>query len=189
MKAEFRSPHSILDKYTALVDISCRLNSEKNFDQLLKLIADEATKHLDAERTFWEKATILHQEAHRGPERPLPIRYSRHYYDVYRLSLLPLRNDALAEIELSLGEVQKYILRGVLLDFAVAIGEIAAKNDEGEKADDDHERGGSGCAAPLGDELALHVMEALLESGGRAAVGFYGYGFHGGWPLIMQLKR
>jgi Nif-specific regulatory protein len=50
MKAEFRPPHSILDKYTALVDISCRLNSEKNFDQLLKLIADEATKHLDAER-------------------------------------------------------------------------------------------------------------------------------------------
>src|SRR5712692_6765233 len=50
MKAEIRSPHSILDKYTALVDISCRLNSEKNFDQLLKLIADEATKHLDAER-------------------------------------------------------------------------------------------------------------------------------------------
>src|SRR6266705_862998 len=50
MKAEIRSPHSILDKYTALVDISCRLNSEKNFDQLLKLIADEAAKLLDAER-------------------------------------------------------------------------------------------------------------------------------------------
>lgn len=50
MKAEVKSPHSILDKYTALLDISCRLNSEKNFDQLLKLIADEATKHVDAER-------------------------------------------------------------------------------------------------------------------------------------------
>src|SRR5947207_1370041 len=50
MRAESRSPHSILDKYTALVDISVRLNSEKNFDQLLKLIADEATKHVDAER-------------------------------------------------------------------------------------------------------------------------------------------
>jgi len=50
MKAETKSPHSILDKYTALLDISCRLNSEKNFDQLLKLIADEATKHVDAER-------------------------------------------------------------------------------------------------------------------------------------------
>src|SRR5437879_10270641 len=50
MRAEIKSPHSILDKYTALVDISCRLNAEKNFAQLLKLIADEATKHLDAER-------------------------------------------------------------------------------------------------------------------------------------------
>src|SRR3954470_5389904 len=50
MKPEVKSPHSILEKYTALLDISGRLNSEKNFDQLLKLIADEATKHLDAER-------------------------------------------------------------------------------------------------------------------------------------------
>src|SRR5437867_8593524 len=61
MKAEFRSPHSILDKYTALVDISCRLNSEKNFDQLLKLIADEATKHVDAER-----ATIFILDKNKG---------------------------------------------------------------------------------------------------------------------------
>src|SRR5262249_55420593 len=61
MKAEFKSPPSILDKYTALVDISCRLNSEKNFDQLLKLIADEATKHLDAER-----ATILILDKEKG---------------------------------------------------------------------------------------------------------------------------
>jgi Nif-specific regulatory protein len=50
MRAEVKSPHSILEKYTALLDISGRLNSEKNFDQLLKLIADEATKHVDAER-------------------------------------------------------------------------------------------------------------------------------------------
>ena len=49
MRAEIKS-HSILDKYTALIDISWRLNSEKNFEQLLKLIADEATKHVDAER-------------------------------------------------------------------------------------------------------------------------------------------
>ena len=50
MKAEAKSPHSILEKYTALLDIACRLNSERNFDQLLKLIADEATKHVAAER-------------------------------------------------------------------------------------------------------------------------------------------
>lgn len=36
-----------------------------------------------AERTFWEKATILHQEAFRPEYSLVPPRYSRHYYDVY----------------------------------------------------------------------------------------------------------
>ena len=61
MKADVRSPHSILDKYTALLDISSLLNSEKNFDQLLKLIADEATKHVAAER-----ATIFLLDKEKG---------------------------------------------------------------------------------------------------------------------------
>ena len=61
MRAEVKSSHTILDKYTALLDISCRLNSEKNFDQLLKLIADEATKHVDAER-----ATIFILDKNKG---------------------------------------------------------------------------------------------------------------------------
>ncbi len=37
------------------------------------------------ERTFWEKATILHQEANRPESKAMPRRYSRHYYDMYRL--------------------------------------------------------------------------------------------------------
>lgn len=37
---------------------------------------------IDAERTFWEKATILHHEAHRPEESIVPERYSRHYYDL-----------------------------------------------------------------------------------------------------------
>ena len=61
MRAEVKSPHSILEKYTALLDISYRLNSERNFDQLLKLIADEATKHVDAER-----ATIFILDKNKG---------------------------------------------------------------------------------------------------------------------------
>jgi Nif-specific regulatory protein len=61
MKAEVKSPHAILEKYTALLDISSRLNSEKNFDQLLRLIADEATKHVDAER-----ATIFMLDKDKG---------------------------------------------------------------------------------------------------------------------------
>src|SRR6185369_8906817 len=61
MKADVKSPHTILEKYTALLDISSRLNSEKNFDQLLRLIADEATKHVDAER-----ATIFMLDKDKG---------------------------------------------------------------------------------------------------------------------------
>lgn len=37
---------------------------------------------IDAERTFWEMATILHHEAHRPEGSPVPPRYSRHYYDL-----------------------------------------------------------------------------------------------------------
>ncbi len=53
-----------------------------------------------ARRTFWEKATILHQEAHRVPEKPMPLRYSRHYYDLALLSRAPVRDEALADLEL-----------------------------------------------------------------------------------------
>jgi hypothetical protein len=63
-----------------------------------------------AERTFWEKATILHQEAHRGPDKILPPRYSRHYYDLYRLSRLPIRDQALARLDL-LDEVARFKIR------------------------------------------------------------------------------
>lgn len=37
---------------------------------------------LQAERAFWEKATILHAEYHRAPDSPMPTRYARHYSDV-----------------------------------------------------------------------------------------------------------
>jgi hypothetical protein len=47
-----------------------------------------------AERTFWEKATILHQEAHRKTQ--IPQRYSRHYYDLYKLAVSRVRASALA---------------------------------------------------------------------------------------------
>jgi hypothetical protein len=37
------------------------------------------------ERTFWEKATILHHEANRPTTSNIPIRYSRHYYDLFMM--------------------------------------------------------------------------------------------------------
>ena len=40
---------------------------------------------LELQRTFWEKASILHAEYHRPPELETPPRYSRHYFDMARL--------------------------------------------------------------------------------------------------------
>ena len=51
-----------------------------------------------AERTFWEKATILHQEAHRAVDKPMPTRYSRHYYDLARLALADVKVNALTDL-------------------------------------------------------------------------------------------
>ncbi len=44
---------------------------------------------LELERTFWEKATILHAEFHRPPESPTPSRYARHYFDMAKLLAHP----------------------------------------------------------------------------------------------------
>ncbi|MEZ6081091.1 MAG: nucleotidyl transferase AbiEii/AbiGii toxin family protein, partial [Pirellulaceae bacterium] len=60
--------------------------------------ADCPVVAITAERTFWEKATILHQQAHRHGH--LPPRYSRHYYDLYRMTQSEVASNALAEISL-----------------------------------------------------------------------------------------
>ena len=53
-----------------------------------------------AERTFWEKATILHHEAHRPDGNPQPSRYSRHYYDLAQMAASPIKDAALANMDL-----------------------------------------------------------------------------------------
>lgn len=53
-----------------------------------------------AERTFWEKATILHQEAFRPENSTIPARYSRHYYDLYCMINSSVKNKAIQDSEL-----------------------------------------------------------------------------------------
>ena len=53
-----------------------------------------------AHRTFWEKATILHQEAHRVEGKPMLPRYSRHYYDLAIMATSNVKDDALKDLEL-----------------------------------------------------------------------------------------
>lgn len=59
-----------------------------------------SVKVLNAERTFWEKATILHQYAHLPEGRAMPRRISRHLYDFYCLLRSDIRDKALAEANL-----------------------------------------------------------------------------------------
>lgn len=53
---------------------------------------------IKAERTFWEKATILHQQAHRTTRTPPG--YSRHYYDLFQMAASPVKAVALGDIKL-----------------------------------------------------------------------------------------
>lgn len=52
------------------------------------------------ERTFWEKATILHHEANRPSNSPMPQRYSRHYYDLTCLADSSYKDSALQNLAL-----------------------------------------------------------------------------------------
>ncbi|VAX09331.1 FIG00912340: hypothetical protein [hydrothermal vent metagenome] len=70
---------------------------------------------ITAERTFWEKATILHHEAHRPEGNPQPPRNSRHYYDLAKMAQSPVKENALADTGLLASVVdfkQRFYPRG-----------------------------------------------------------------------------
>ena len=60
---------------------------------------ERIVRALSPERTFWEKAMILHQEAHRETG-PMPRRYSRHYYDIVKIYRSPIGERTLANLGL-----------------------------------------------------------------------------------------
>jgi hypothetical protein len=57
---------------------------------------------LAAERTFWEKATVLHMWHHAPADKQFRDRQSRHYYDVVRLYEHELGKAAISDTELLL---------------------------------------------------------------------------------------
>jgi hypothetical protein len=71
-------------------------------EQFLKGFAQPscAVKVLSVERTFWEKATILHAEFYRPADKAIPDRYSRHYCDFYELIRSGVSQSAIAKLEL-----------------------------------------------------------------------------------------
>lgn len=88
---------------------------------------------IDAERTFWEKATILHKIAHFPEGKKLPIRYARHYYDLYRMSLSPIKQSAFDRKELLerdiLFKTKFYYSKNASYETA-SLGEITLKPPE-----------------------------------------------------------
>jgi predicted nucleotidyltransferase component of viral defense system len=54
---------------------------------------------IKAERTFWEKATILHREYFRHKNNT-PPRYSRHYYDLFKMGNSEIKDKALESLAL-----------------------------------------------------------------------------------------
>ncbi len=71
---------------------SLNLKIYQNMDTVIKTVCPE--------RTFWEKVLILNQESHRPMEKKMLPRYSRHYYDVYKISLSKYKEKAYANLEL-----------------------------------------------------------------------------------------
>jgi hypothetical protein len=83
--------------------------ASEEFPHLFKQ-PDCNVKAIKAERTFWEKVTILHQEAHRPADKPQPLRYSRHYYDLALMTKSDVKLAALANIK-QLQDVVKFKMR------------------------------------------------------------------------------
>ena len=55
---------------------------------------------LAAERTFWEKACLLHEETFRPADKPRKIRMARHYYDLWCLLRAGVGEKALPQTDL-----------------------------------------------------------------------------------------
>lgn len=55
---------------------------------------------LGVDRTFWEKATILHTEYYRPSDKPTPDRFSRHYADTASLANHPMAIGAINQHDL-----------------------------------------------------------------------------------------
>lgn len=78
-----------------------------------------AVRVLAAERTFWEKACLLHEETFRPVDKPRKLRMARHYYDLWCLLRAGVGNHALADkaLFLRVAEHRKLFFRHSWVDY------------------------------------------------------------------------
>lgn len=94
VKIEFgsRSDHWPIETLTVvpyIANVSADLN-----------IQGTSMRVLAAERTFWEKVTILHMIYHYPAQKTVPLRMSRHYYDLFAMINSPIYKKAVENISL-----------------------------------------------------------------------------------------
>lgn len=96
---EIRLEIGALAAWTPVKSASITTYAAQEYRRLFRQSTTEILTVLP-ERTFWEKVTILHREAFRAVDRPFPARYSRHYYDLYRMMQTTVKDNALADNDL-----------------------------------------------------------------------------------------
>lgn len=70
------------------------------FPEVFRVAASCSVNTMEAVRTFWEKATLVHVDYHRPAGKVSMERVSRHFYDLYRLSQDDIGRQALARQDL-----------------------------------------------------------------------------------------
>ncbi len=82
--------------------------------------ASAAVRVLSAERTFWEKACLLHEETFRPAGKPRKLRMARHYYDLWCLLRGGIGESALADMALfaRVAEHRKIFFRHAWVDYS-----------------------------------------------------------------------
>lgn len=70
------------------------------FPEAFDIARSCSVRTMEAARTFWEKATLLHADYHRPTQKAATERVSRHFYDLYRLSQREIGRQALTKLDL-----------------------------------------------------------------------------------------
>ncbi len=81
-------------------DREIRPDAAEAFPAAFEIAASCRAHVLDARRTFWEKATLLHAEFHRPVGKAAADGLSRHHYDLCQLSQQDIGREALDRLDL-----------------------------------------------------------------------------------------
>ncbi len=87
-----------LAAWTPVQNVQVESYAAQRYSSIFKTQSTQI-RTVSPERTFWEKATILHKEAFRN-NGVIPPRYSRHYYDLYCMDKSFVKERAFADMEL-----------------------------------------------------------------------------------------